>query len=190
MWFLNGANNLVIPRGTFYDSKMYGQLNGSFSSSNPLADATAYGNSNTLPSNLNGRVIQMVIAKNLTLAQAWGILDLVRTNSSGNVTAFPFFATSEFYTLRCPKSRVSPRVLLDDGLIYMASHYIVICATSRCASPTTRSRNSTSSPTMRASPVPRSPGAPFGRGCGSSGWSGPSIDTSTSSSPLRGRRGT
>src|SRR5437867_15496 len=99
MWFLNGANNLVIPRGTFYDSKMYGQLNGSFSSSNPLADATAYGNSNTLSSNLNSRVIQMVITKNLTLAQAWGILDLARTNSPGDVTAFPLFATSEFYTL-------------------------------------------------------------------------------------------
>src|SRR5437867_5650043 len=42
----------------------------------------------------------MVIAKNLTLAQAWGILDLARTqNKTGNVTAFPFFATSEFYTL-------------------------------------------------------------------------------------------
>src|SRR5437867_3692001 len=100
MWFLNGANNLVIPRGTFYDSKMYGQLNGSFSSSNPLADATAYGNSNTLASNLNSRVIQMVIAKNLTLAQAWGILDLAKTqNGTSNVTAFPFFATSEFYAL-------------------------------------------------------------------------------------------
>ena len=45
-------------------------------------------------------MIQMVIAKNLTLAQAWGILDLARTqNSTGNVTAFPFFATGEFYTL-------------------------------------------------------------------------------------------
>ena len=41
----------------------------------------------------------MVIAKNFTLAQAWGILDLARTNTSGNVTAFPFFATSEFYTI-------------------------------------------------------------------------------------------
>ncbi len=42
----------------------------------------------------------MVITKNLTLAQAWGILDLARTqNGTANVTAFPFFATSEFYTL-------------------------------------------------------------------------------------------
>jgi len=42
----------------------------------------------------------MVITKNLTLAQAWGILDPARTqNSSGNVTAFPFSATPEFHTL-------------------------------------------------------------------------------------------
>jgi hypothetical protein len=41
----------------------------------------------------------MVLTRNLTLAQAWGILDLARTNKSGNVRAFPFFATDEFYTL-------------------------------------------------------------------------------------------
>src|SRR5437867_3236166 len=123
MWFLNGANNLVIPRGTFYDSKMYGQLNGSFSSSNPLADATAYGNSNTLASNLNSRVIQMVITKNLTLAQAWGILDLARTNSTGNVTAFPFFATSEFYTLEFAweVSKLAANTSVVNGGNYTAS---------------------------------------------------------------------
>src|SRR6058998_84019 len=53
----------------------------------------------SVASNLNSRVIQMVIAKNLTLAQAWGILDLARTNSTGTVTAFPFFSTAEFHTL-------------------------------------------------------------------------------------------
>ena len=99
LWFLHGANNLLIPRGIFYDSKLYGGLNGSYTASAPFAGATAYGNSNNLSSNLNSRVIQLVIAKNLTLAQAWGILDLSRTNKSANVTAFPFFATSEFYTL-------------------------------------------------------------------------------------------
>lgn len=58
------------------------------------------GNDNNFSSNLNSRVIQMVIAKNLTLAQAWGILDLARTqNGTTNVTAFPFSATSEFSTL-------------------------------------------------------------------------------------------
>ncbi len=42
----------------------------------------------------------MVLTKNVTLAQAWGILDLARTqNGTTNVTAFPFSATSEFSTL-------------------------------------------------------------------------------------------
>ena len=103
LWFLKGSNSVVIPRGVFYGSKMYKQLNDSatnFSNANsPLTDAKVYGNSNTLSSNLNSRVTQMVIAKNVTLAQAWGILDLARTNSTGNVTAFPFFATAEFYSL-------------------------------------------------------------------------------------------
>ena len=100
LWFLHGANNLLIPRGIFYDSKLYGGLNGSYSASAPLAGATAYGNLNSLSSNLNSRVIQMVIAKNLTLAQAWGILDLARRqNGTSNVTSFPFFAASEFHTL-------------------------------------------------------------------------------------------
>src|SRR3989454_7232697 len=43
-----------------------------------VAGVPAYGNTNSLPTNLNRRVIQMVITKNLTLAQAWGILDLAR----------------------------------------------------------------------------------------------------------------
>ena len=44
----------------------------------------------TLSSNLNSRVTQMVIAKNLTLPQAWGILDLARTNTTESVTSFLF----------------------------------------------------------------------------------------------------
>src|SRR3989449_11729664 len=64
-----------------------------------VAGVPAYGNTNSLPTNLNRRVIQMVIVKNLTLAQAWGILDLARTNKTNSVTAFPYFATVEFYTL-------------------------------------------------------------------------------------------
>src|SRR3989442_12945751 len=100
LWFLHGANNVIIPRGIFYDSKLYSTLNGSYSASAPFAGATAYGNSNNLSSNLNSRVIQLVVVKNLTLAQAWGIVDLARRqNATGNVTSFPFFATSEFYTL-------------------------------------------------------------------------------------------
>ena len=39
----------------------------------PARDGVVSGNSNNLPSKLNSRLIQMVIAKNLTLAQAWGI---------------------------------------------------------------------------------------------------------------------
>ena len=72
LWFLHGANNVLIPRGVFYDSKLYASLNGTFDGNSPFAGATAYGNSNNLSSNLNSRVIQLVIAKNLTLAQAWG----------------------------------------------------------------------------------------------------------------------
>ena len=99
LWFLHGANNVLIPRGVFYDSKLYAGLNGTFDGNSPFAGATAYGNSNTLSSNLNSRVIQLVIDKNLTLADAYRILGLLWTNKTGNVTAFPFFATSEFYTL-------------------------------------------------------------------------------------------
>jgi len=58
-----------------------------------------YGNSNNLSSNLNSRVIQIVIDKNLTLADAFKILGLLWTNKTGNVTVFAFFATSQFYTL-------------------------------------------------------------------------------------------
>src|SRR2546428_3993598 len=68
-------------------------------SEHPVAGVPGYGNTNSLPTNLNSRVIQMVMTKNVTLAQAWGILDLARTNKTNSVTAFPFFATSEFYTL-------------------------------------------------------------------------------------------
>jgi len=103
LWFTGGSNNLLIPRGVFYDSKLYQGLNGSFDSKSPLKDAVVNGNDNTLASNLNGRVIQLVITKNVTLADAWRILDLARTNKTGSVTAFAFFATSEFHTLGFPR---------------------------------------------------------------------------------------
>jgi len=99
MGFLHGANNVIVPWGVFYESTLYGSLNGSFDGNSPFAGATACGNSNTLSSNLNSRVIQMVIAKNLTLADASGILDLARMNTTNVVTSSPFFATSEFHTL-------------------------------------------------------------------------------------------
>src|SRR2546422_5765255 len=85
----------LIGRSPLRES-LYSNLTGSYRASAPFAGATAYGNSNNLSSNLNSRVIQMVITKNLTLAQAWGILDLARTNTTNAVTSFPFFATSEF----------------------------------------------------------------------------------------------
>ena len=70
LWFLKGANSVVIPRGVFYGSKMYASLDGSWSGFNttdqPLKGAVVNGSSNALSSNLNSRVIQMVIAKNLT----------------------------------------------------------------------------------------------------------------------------
>ena len=100
LWCLNGANNIIVPRGVFYGSKLYGKLNETSLDTNaPFAGATADGNSNTIASNLNSRVIQLVITKNVTLADAWRILDVAPTNKTGNVTAFPFFATAEFHTL-------------------------------------------------------------------------------------------
>src|SRR5437867_3296465 len=65
----------------------------------PPANANVHANSNSLASNLDSRVIQMVIATNVTLANAWKKFDLARTNITNAVTSFPFFATSEFYTL-------------------------------------------------------------------------------------------
>ena len=102
LWFLKGSNRVLIPRGLLYESMLYAKLSAtSFDSNSPFAGGTAYGNSNTLASNLNSRVIQMVIAKNLTLPQAWGILDLARTNTTESVTSFLFL---------CPPT--PPRVLL------------------------------------------------------------------------------
>ena len=83
----------------FYGSKLYGKLNETSLDTNaPFAGATADGNSNTIASNLNSRVIQLVITKNVTLADAWRILDVAPTNKTDKLTAFPFFATSGFHT--------------------------------------------------------------------------------------------
>ena len=66
-------------------------------------------------SNLRSRVIQMVIDKNLTLADACKILTLLLTNKTGNVTVFAYLATSQFHTLgfawrygEARSSRLSP----------------------------------------------------------------------------------
>src|SRR5712691_1430758 len=85
MWFLKGSNSLVVPRGLFYDSLLFKQMSSASSAdimSGPLAGANVHANTNNLSSNLNSRVIQLVIDKNLTLADA-----------------YPFLATEEFYTL-------------------------------------------------------------------------------------------
>ncbi len=122
LWFTGGSNNLLIPRGVFYDSKMYVGLNGSFDATSPLKGAVVNGNDNTLSSNLNSRVIQLVITKNVTLADAWRILDLARTNTSGSVTAFPFFATSEFHTLgfAWEVSKLAPNTSVVNGRNFSA----------------------------------------------------------------------
>jgi hypothetical protein len=102
MWFLKGSNSLIVPRGVFYDSLLFKQMSNASSAdimNGPLAGANVHANSNNLSSNLNSRVIQMVIDKNLTLADAYRLLGLLWTNKTGNVTAFAFFATSEFHTL-------------------------------------------------------------------------------------------
>jgi len=99
LWFAGGANTVVIPRGVFFQSKMLESLNGSWDPNSPLAGAGLYVDPNLTPAHLNARVVQMVITKNLTLDQAWKLLDLVLRNKTGSETVFAFAATSEFYTL-------------------------------------------------------------------------------------------
>src|SRR2546422_3410731 len=100
-----GLPLVIGPRcdyGVFYDSLLFKQMTNASSSNimnGPLAGANVHANNNNLSSNLNSRVIQMVIDKNLTLADAYRILGLLWTNKTGNVTVFAFFATSQFYTL-------------------------------------------------------------------------------------------
>ncbi len=103
-WLLHGANNVIVPRGVFFDSKLFASLNASaYDPNSPLAGANVNGNDNKGTASLNARVIQMVITKNATLAQAWSILSLAATNSTGNVTAFALFVANEFYTLGLAK---------------------------------------------------------------------------------------
>ncbi len=103
-WFLHGANNVIVPRGVFFDSKLFASLNASaYDPDSPLAGANVNGNDNKGTASLNARVIQMVITKNATLAQAWKVLDLAATNTTGSVTAFALFVTNEFYTLGLAK---------------------------------------------------------------------------------------
>jgi len=103
-WFLHGSNNVIVPRGVFFDSKLYASLNASsYDSTSPLAGANVHGNDNKGTAHLNARVIQMVITRNATLAQASQILTLARTNTTNVVTAFPLLVASEYYTLGLAK---------------------------------------------------------------------------------------
>ena len=100
LWFLHGSNNVIVPRGVFFDSELFGALNSTYyDPSSPLAGATIHGNDNPGTASLNSRVIQMVIAKNATLWEASRILDLAVTNTTGSASAFPLLVASEFYTL-------------------------------------------------------------------------------------------
>ena len=103
-WFLHGSNNVLIPRGVFFDSKLFASLNASsYDPNSPLAGANVNGNDNKGTASLNARVIQMVITKNATLAQASQILTLAATNTTNVVTAFPLLVANEFYTLGLAK---------------------------------------------------------------------------------------
>lgn len=59
----DGANNLLTPRGLFFESELYEALNASWSdfntTDNPLSNATVYGNDNTVGASVNAQVIQM-----------------------------------------------------------------------------------------------------------------------------------
>jgi len=94
-----GLNGIVVPRGLFFQSQFFANLNTtSFSYSSPIVGSTAIGNSN--PLDLHARTIQQLIAANLTLAAAWTWIEQLTTaNDTGNVTAFPLVVTGEVYTL-------------------------------------------------------------------------------------------
>src|SRR3972149_2324963 len=70
----NTNDGVLVPRGVFFDSKLFGALNGSWDPNSPLAGATINGTDNNGSRSLNARVIQMVITRNATLAQSWKIL--------------------------------------------------------------------------------------------------------------------
>jgi len=94
-----GLNGIVVPRGLFFQSQFFSNLNTtSFSGSSPIVGSTVMGNDN--PGELNARTIQQLIAANLTLAAAWTwIQELMTANDTGNVTSFPLVVTGEIYTI-------------------------------------------------------------------------------------------
>jgi len=63
-----GLNGIVVPRGLFFQSQFFSNLNTtSFSYLSPLIGSIVMGNDN--PLELNARTIQQLIAANLTLAE-------------------------------------------------------------------------------------------------------------------------
>jgi hypothetical protein len=94
-----GLNGIVVPRGLFFQSQFFSNLNTTtFSQSSPVVGSTVMGNDN--PGELNARTIQQLIAANLTLAAAWTwIQELMTAEDTGNVTSFPLVVTGEVYTL-------------------------------------------------------------------------------------------
>jgi hypothetical protein len=68
-----GLNGIVVPRGLFMQSEFFASMNSSdgsaFHPGNPLLGSTIMGNDN--PRELNARVVQQLVAANLTLAEAW-----------------------------------------------------------------------------------------------------------------------
>ncbi len=49
MWFLHGANSVVVPRGVFYSSDLFQAMNGSWDPDSPLSNATIHGTTTTSP---------------------------------------------------------------------------------------------------------------------------------------------
>ena len=115
-WFAKGSNSVVVPRGVLYDSLLFAKMTNTSSDlmSGPLAGANVHANDNNGSAHLNARAIQMVIDKNLTLADAYNILGLLGTNKTGNETAFAFgwlyvnvYVYVDVYGNRCPSRRRS-----------------------------------------------------------------------------------
>ena len=88
-----------LSRGLFLQSEFFEHLNdfANFGAGKSLLDSMVMGNDN--PLELNARVVQQLIAANLTLKEAWTWLDKLMKNETGKVTSFPLVVTSEVYTI-------------------------------------------------------------------------------------------
>jgi hypothetical protein len=96
-----GLNGIVVPRGLFMQSQFFASMNdssyASFGPGNPLLGSTVMGIDNARE--LNSRVVQQLIAANLTLAEAWAWILGLERNSTGQNTSFPLVVTREVYTI-------------------------------------------------------------------------------------------